>query len=178
MSEGLLNYAEYGVAKKAEGDNLTKRILLVLLYVFFGSGYIVFFLTAVKMPQVIAVLPLLIWMLIFFTWHLVKYDYEYKIEQGEMVFYIAYSPKKKKEQLRFKIRDAEKIAPVACFDDEQIKNAVVYDYRGTAKSPDSYIAYYLNEGKGYAVYFEATTRAVKLMCKFNEKTVLSEELRH
>lgn len=178
MSEGSLNYAEYSVAKKAEGDNLAKRILLVLLYVFFGSGYIVFFLTVVKMPQVIAVLPLLIWMLVFFTWYLVKYDYEYKIEQGEMIFYIAYSRKKRKEQLRFRIKNAEKIAPVAHFDDEQIKNAVKCDFRGTVKSPDSYIAYYLNKGREHAVYFEATEQAVKLMRKFNEKTVLSEGLRY
>ena len=85
MNEDFINYAEYGVEKKGEGKNRIARILLVCLYIVFSSLYAGFFIS-VRIPHLIAILPILLWILIFFTWRLVKYDCEYRIEKGEMIF--------------------------------------------------------------------------------------------
>ena len=176
MSEENLNYAEFGVSKKAEGKNKLQRILLVIAYVLFAILYATIFIS-VSIPQVIAILPIFVWMFIFFTWKHVKFDYEYKIEQGEMIFLKAYTPKKKKELFRFKVRDAKKIVPIKDFSKKDMLTGRIYDFRGSSKSPASYMAVVAVDGKDACVYFEATIQTVKLLHRLNDKTIVSGELK-
>lgn len=176
MSEENLNYAEFGVSKKAEGKNKLQRILLVSAYVLFAILYATIFIS-VSIPQVIAILPIFVWMFIFFTWKHVKFDYEYKIEQGEMIFLKAYTPKKKKELFRFKVRDAKKIVPIKDFSKKDMLTGRIYDFRGSSKSPASYMAVVAVDGKDACVYFEATIQTVKLLHRLNDKTIVSGELK-
>ena len=176
MSEENLNYAEFGVAKKAEGKNKLHRILLVCAYVLFAVAYAGIFIS-VRIPQVIAILPIFVWMFIFFTWKHVKFDYEYKIEQGEMIFVKAYTPKKKKELFRFRVREAKKIVPITDFSKQDMFTGAVYDFRGSSKSPASYMAIVAVDGKDACVYFEATVQAVKLLHRLNDKTIVLGDLK-
>ena len=52
-------YAEYAVAKKAEGKNLLLRILLITLYVSFALAYFIFFTAVIPIVMLIALIPMI-----------------------------------------------------------------------------------------------------------------------
>ncbi len=176
MSEENLNYAEFGVAKKAEGKNRLQRIALVCAYVLFALAYSAMSV-AISIPQIIAIMPILVWMFVFFTWKFVKFDYEYRIEKGEMIFVKAYTPKKKKELFRFKVKEAKKIVPVTELSEKNTSTGKIYDFRGSSKSPASYVAVLGEGGSDTRVYFEATIQTVKVLHRLNDKAIVSGELK-
>ena len=84
MTEGeySLRFAEYTVAKRPTGKNRLARILLLLAYFLFALAYVIAFTVIWLLPQVIAVLPLLLVIFIFFTRRLVKYDICVRLDSG------------------------------------------------------------------------------------------------
>ena len=170
MSEGI-NFAEYTVAKKPEGKNKLARVMLVCAYVIFALAYASVFI-AVRIPQVIAVLPVFLWMAVFFTWKYVSFDYEYRVEAGYMTVSKTVG-KKKKELARICVREAIDIRPLR----SGVQGCHVCDYRGSEKSSDGYYIVYEKDGVRECVYFEATTALVKVLHRLNEKTEVSKELR-
>lgn len=166
MSEDFINYAEYGVERKAEGKNRLARVLLIFLYIAFASLYAGFFIS-VRIPQVIAILPILLWILIFFTWRLVKYDCEYRIEQGEIIFFTSHSAKKKKEKLRVRIKEAKRIIPIGEY---KAEDESFLDFRGSKKCENGYVIICSQNGKKLAVAFEAIPQALKLLKRLNINT--------
>ena len=177
MDEYSYNAASYGVKTRAEGKNLLYRILLVLGYLVFTVGFCVIFLVPVKMPAVIAVLPIFLLVLIPSTWRLVNFDYEYLIEHGELAVEKLYNTKKRRRIFTLRLKDAGRILP-APLDFSAKEYDKVLDFRGSMKSPDSYlIEFRAPDGRYTAVLIEATTKLVKMMSKYNDKTILSKELR-
>ena len=75
-------YSEYVVAKKAEGKNLLLRILLITLYMLFALSYFLFFTVVLPIVMLIALLPLFVWMLVFFTWRYASVEIEYQMNSG------------------------------------------------------------------------------------------------
>lgn len=171
MSENFINYAEYGVEKKAEGKNRIARILLVFLYILFSSLYAGFFIS-VRIPHLIAILPILLWILIFFTWRLVKYDCEYRIEKGEIIFSHSQSAKRKTEKLRLRIKEADEIIPAEQYAREN--DRLIYDFRGSKNCSCGYVILYSEKGRKIAVFFEAIPKVLKLLKRLNENTVIEE----
>ena len=170
MGEGI-NFAEYTVARKCEGKNLAARAALVFSYIAFGILYVFFFIY-LRIPQLIAVLPIFLWMAVFFSWRYVSYDYRCEIEKGQMRV-LKVLGKKCKELVSFHIKDALEIAPLK----DKAGGDVIYDLRGTKNSTDSYFAVFIKDKKRVCVCFEATSALVKLMHRLNENTVISKELR-
>ena len=176
MTEGI-NFAEYTVSRKGEGKNRVARVLLVCAYVLFALAYSFTFI-AIKIPQVIAILPLLLWIFVFFTWRYVSYDICYRVEQGN--FYVdKIIAKKRKSIFSLRVRDASEIAPLNR--EKALEHSLfdVTDLRGTSKNTDAYyIKYTRSDGKECCVYVEMTTELVKVLHRLNEKTVISKELRY
>lgn len=171
------NYFEYAVDEKAKGKNLALRFLLVSFYIAFGLAFFIFFCSIGFVP-VIAMLPFLLLIIIFFTWRYVSVSHEYIIAVGEIVFSHIYSNKKRKEVLRLSIREVKEVAP----DDGQKQAGIkkIYDFRGDKASPDSYYLVFKTKTDAYAiVYFEATKKALKLMQLYNPGAVkLGKTLRY
>ncbi|MBR7094590.1 MAG: hypothetical protein IKC73_00055 [Clostridia bacterium] len=175
MDEYSFNSASYGVKTRAEGKLLLLRILLILGYVLFSVGYCVVFLVPVKMPALIAILPIFLLVLIPSTWRLVSFDYEYVVEHGDFAVEKLYSTKKRRRILSVRLREAVRVVPLTA--DVSLAGLAVRDYRGTQKSPDSYLLEFRAEdGKPTAVLFEATTKLVKMIAKYNSVTVVSDGL--
>ncbi len=172
MSEGI-NFAEYTVPRKAEGKNKLARIILVCGYIVFAIAYAGVFIS-IRIPHLIAVLPIFLWMAVFFSWRYVSYDYEYRVDGG--YFTVAkIVGKKKTEKCRVYVREAIEIRPLR---ENTARKCRAYDYRGDGKSPDSYYAVYENNGARECVCFEATSALVKVLHRLNEKTEVSKELRY
>ena len=71
------NYAEFAVVRKPDAKIRTQRFLFVLMYLAFALAYCFVFLVIYKMGPVIAILPLLLLIMWFFTWKLTKVEYMY-----------------------------------------------------------------------------------------------------
>ena len=75
------NYAEFTYEKKNEGKVRLARNLMICGYVL----YLVVFFLACYLSRVIpvfALAPLTLWIIIFFTWKLVKYDCYFEFKAG------------------------------------------------------------------------------------------------
>jgi len=68
------NYTEFSYEAKAEGKIKIMRILAIIGYVAFVAAYfLVCYIT--RVIPAFAIAPIFTWILIFFTWSLVKFDY-------------------------------------------------------------------------------------------------------
>lgn len=81
------NYAEFSVTRKPDRKIKTQRLLFVLLYAAFSVLYCALFLVVWKMAPLIAILPLLVFILWLVTWKLTKIEYTYIVYQGQLHIY-------------------------------------------------------------------------------------------
>lgn len=168
------NSYEYGKEAKIEGKLKARRNMLLLLYVAFtiGAFGVIF---ANKIYPLGAIVPIFVWMLIFFTWRYVKIDNKYVIESGVLTFTRRYGNTKPRLVTEFRIKTAELIAPlkdsehkVKDFDPEFTYSAV-----SSASSEDVYVCLYKNaDDKRCALYIEVTNAAIKMLRYYNENTVV------
>ena len=87
-----------------------------------------------------------------------------------------YSASRRRTCLKLRVKDAIEIAPVRPSDRADEPTT---DLRGWEKSPDSYRIVYRNEGgEAVAILIEVSAKLVKMMAKYNPKTVVIEELRY
>lgn len=177
------NYTEYAVAQKSEGKWRTKRILLILLYIAVGFIWLVGVVGILKIWPLGMFLPILVWMLVFFTWRYVSVEHEYTMASGVITFSEIYGRRSRRQKCEFKIRELTKIAPLHndyrdAYDARDI--TIRYDFRGSTKSPDAYFFTFRTEdGKSGVVFFEATAKALKIFRFYNPSaTVMSTTLRY
>lgn len=168
------NSYEYGKEAKIEGKLKVRRNLLLLLYVLFTAGAFGAIFASNILPLG-AIVPIFVWMLIFFTWRYVKIDNKYVIESGTLTFTRKYGNSKPRVVTEFRIKSAELIAPlkdsernVKDFDPELEYSAV-----SSTSSEDVYVCLYKNaDGKRCAFYCEVTNAAIKMLRYYNENTVV------
>ena len=159
MEEGSsLRYAEYEVSRRSEGKNRLARWLLCLFYIAFGGAYCVLFTGVIKLPQVIAILPLLLWILIYFTQKLVRYDIKVKVESGN---FSVYKSTGKKQRLVFSARVKTALAGGPAT--EMAVSPGAKDLRGSAHSPEGWFLQFPEN----TVLFEATAALVKALRFYN-----------
>ncbi len=170
------NYTEYTVTQKAEGKNLTHRLLLILLYVAYSAAFAIFFLAGpIKIPMLVALLPVTLWILIFFTWRFVSVEHEYMLASGVMTFVDILGGRKRRTLFACPVKEMREIAPLRTT--TQLNAKTVIDMRGSVKSTDSYY-FIVNDraGETTAVLFEATNKAVQILKYYNSATVPSDSL--
>lgn len=161
------NFFEYAVDVKPQGKLRRRRLLLIALYVLFSLLYF-FGAATIGIPHIIAILPLLLWILVYYTWLYVSVSYEYVIAVGEITFTAIYGSRKRKELLRIPVRKADAIF----YEDDGTIYDQVYDFRSERNALDSYaIAFRDEEGHRILVWFEATRKALKILQLYNPSAV-------
>ena len=84
--EDSVNYAEYTVAKKAEGTNLRKRILLIVVYLIYIAAVVTVIVATKGGGAMWGFLFFLLFIiLVFFSWKLVKEDRKYECLNAKLV---------------------------------------------------------------------------------------------
>lgn len=169
-----INNFEYGAEQKIEGKLKTRRLLLLILYAIFTVTLfgIIF---AIKMIPLGAVVPIFVWMLIFFTWRYVKIDHKYIIETGNLTYTKRYGNSKPKVISEFRVKNASLIAP---YEDSvgkirDFQPEIEYDARPSVECSGAYVALYTNnDGKRCAFYFQATEAALKVLRYYNTECVV------
>ena len=169
-----LNSAQYAYEKKQEGKLAAMKALLIFIYIAFVLGFFLFcFIT--RIIPLFAVCPIFLWMLVFFTWPLVKFDITYTFAHGTLTFYKEYrwlKGKKRKELISVRTQDALRVAP---YTGEQLEGKI-YDLSSSA-SASSLVFIIAKDKDGHivSVIFDSIERINKLLCSFAKEA--SKELR-
>lgn len=104
---------EFKAEQKHEEKWLLLRILLIIASVLYTVGYLALIISTRIIPLG-ALIPLTLWILIFFTWRYANPDYEYTIASGVMSYYVRYGNKKKKKlKAQIRLSEAETITPLS-----------------------------------------------------------------
>lgn len=173
------NYTEFAVVQKPEGKYLGRRILLISLYIIYAAAFCLLFLAGpVKIPMLVSLLPVTLWILIFFTWRYAAVEHEYMISSGTITFVNIFGGRTRRVLFSCVIKDMMQIAPLTETAQYTFADAeAVIDMRGSVKAEDGYFFTIRDaDGKKVAVLFEATEKAVKIMKYYNPVTVVSGSL--
>lgn len=163
----------YAVDCKGEGRYGRRRILFVFLYVAFVLAFFLAF-CAVNIPQVVALCPILLLILVLATWRYTQVTNEYTIEVGDISFARIYGNRTRREYLKIPVKELRAVAPVEKCPAKNYKRS--YEFRGSTKSPDSYYLIFLDKnGEEAIVYFEATRKALRLFSLYNPSVVTGKK---
>ena len=171
------NSYEYGAEQKSEGKFLAAKLLLIAFYIIYTLSYfIIIFVT--RIFTLGALIPVTLWIIVYFTWRYTTPDYKYVIRGGNFSLYINYGKKSKsnKKKTGFKISSAVAIAPmdslkedIKRFSPRKIYSAIPYK-----AAADKYAAIYQDgEEVRCVLYFVATAEALKLLHLHNSSTVIT-----
>ena len=125
-----------------------------------------------------AFIPLLLWILVFFTWRYATPDYKYTINSGVFTLFTVYH-KKEKKKLSFRVADAERIAPVSKLRDilDAMPKRNITIATPTKNYPDAYCATFTDsKGKPCAVIFTPADEAIKILRFYNSRATDTSHL--
>ena len=181
-SFGAANYAEYSVARAKEGNYKTARFIAILVYALFpilmisaaiainavvkGIGFVLI-MTAGSLS------PLLIWILVFFTWPFFSQSYHYEIESASMTGTLHYGARYEKTLFSVKIREMKTILPYSLHKAEAdsyiSKGAKVIMCASSMNAGDLYFARI--EENNTLIFFEATEQSLKALKYYNSDAI-------
>jgi hypothetical protein len=170
------NTCEYSAERKAEGKFKFFKFFMLTAYVLYSVVYFLLIYITRVLPLG-ALLPITLWIIIYFTWGYTKPDYKYVIEKGMFTFYVSYGKKKDRKKTEFKISSADAIAPkesltdrIKVFNPKKCYSAVPSIYANNV-----YAALYTDsKGKRCVLYFVAIQQSLKLMHLHNQNTVIAD----
>lgn len=174
------NYAEFSVTKKADSKIILTRILFLALYLLFAVAYCTVFLVLTKMAPVVAILPLLLFVLWLLTWKFTKIEYLYIVCQGHIHIYRINGYNKAKEMFSAKISENDGIYPVS---DEEYASfakscAKALDFSAGQNTEDRYFARFSLNGVMTAVYFTAATKLLSTLRYYGGEKVVVTYVSH
>ena len=167
------NYAEYSYDVKSEGRVRTLRIMAILGY---GAFLLLYFLVcyATRMIPVFAIAPIFTWILVFFTWGYVKYDYYFEFKTGMLELGRIVGGKKgrkRQPKLTIHVKEAKFIGPYPEYADKVKEAEIVYDFSSSKESNDRIIILFNKDGKQACAIFEGTAKIANLLTSFCSNTV-------
>ena len=168
-------FAEYAKPIANHGKNRRMRLLLISLYILFAIGYAAFFV-AITVPQVIALLPLFVWMLVFFTWGTVNYECCVRVASGK-VSLLKVRGKKEKELFSFGAKELLYALPMNEAGKEQISKesfTTKIDFRADI-AKEGYAAVLSNDSGLTLILFECTVAVATAMRYYNKKVIVDKD---
>lgn len=169
------NTYEYTVDKKCEGALKTKTILLIITYLV-ATGGMLGIVFGIPLLPLGAVVPIFVWMMIFFTWRYVKVSYSYTVESGAFKLTKIYGNRTKKTLVELRLKDCALIAPLDSNRDnlEAFAPSATYDALKSKRSELPYLILATDkDGKKIAVKIEVTAEALKTFKYYNQNTVIT-----
>lgn len=167
MDEENFNEAEYALPVSAEGKILLGRVALICLYVAFATAYVLAFTVGVRLVPLISILPIFLWMLIFFTWRLVKYEISVKVAVGTLTVAKIHG-KKYKTVARYTVKDLCYICAGCDALPPEAVGKTVKNYC-SSKEAQSYLLAYRAGGKEEYVKIHLTNRVAKELHRYNKE---------
>lgn len=167
------NSAEYVVTQAKEGKNRRLRSLLMTMYLVVGIG-VVAILLAVKLVPLVALVPLMVWIMVHFTWRKVNVEYKYVIAHSRVTFSECFSSGSDKVTIDVPVADFDYIGRLE--DSEQkvrdFAPAKTFDYRGSVSKPNVAVGLLTQNGVKTQVLFIYDKRTASLFKLYNKNTEL------
>ena len=95
-----------------------------------------------------------------------------------MTYTVVFGGRTKRKRFELKIAEAEVISPCSADTDSAVdafRPEIRYDARSTSDSPDAYYMLFTDKsGKKCVFFFDATSKALKILRFYNPKTVVSK----
>lgn len=167
-------YTEFSYDVKSEGKIKTMRTLAIIGYAVFVAVYFLVCYIS-RMIPLFSIAPILTWILVFFTWGCVKFDYYFEFKTGTLELGRITSGKKGRQKhpmLNIHVKEAIFIAPFEGEHAERLKEAKkVYDLSSFQKSDKRIILLFEEKGECVAVIFEGTAKIANHLALFCPNTV-------
>ena len=169
--ENSFLFAEYAKPVAKRGKNKRLRLVLILCYLLFAAAYALLFVS-INIPQVIALLPLFLWMLVYFTWGIVNYECCVRVASGKVTL-LKLRGKKGKEIFSF---DAKALAYALPYQDEgkeRVEKEAVTKTVDLRADPtkDGYAAVLPTEEGSVLIRFECTHAVANAMRYYNKEVI-------
>lgn len=165
---------EYVVAKAKTPTLYFQRITLISLYVLWGVGLFLVGAATRLLVYFLALVPLSLWVLVFFTWRLTQVEYEYSFFSGELTVSRLLGGRTRRELCCVQIKGLSRVLP---YEDEyaaQIESfsadKVIFAASGE-DSPSLYVALWSDADTRYALVIEANEKALRILRYHNASAV-------
>lgn len=174
------NYAEFTVTRRPDKEIKLKKFAFMMLYILFAALWVILFTVVTKMAPIIAILPILEYILFLLTWHTTKIEYTYIVEKGNLHIYRTCGRGKAKELLNIKAAENLGMFPLADEDYKpQIDSCEAFlDYCEAKNAEDVYIAIFNINGKKTGVYFSAATKLLTTLRYYGGENVIVTYVSH
>ena len=165
MSEELsFNGAEFAKPVENKGKYKTKRLLFIALYIAFAGLYLYVFLVATKMAAVVAILPLLIYILYLATWRYCNFEWLIRVNVGKVSIIHLWN-KREREKLSFLAKTIVSALPDTPENFEKLSvGAKVMDFKTAPDEKEAYLILY-DEGDGKVLVRVSVCRALIVALK-------------
>ena len=167
---------EYTVRQRIEGRFLWARIGLIFLYVLFVGAWLLFGLRTRILVPLLALIPVTLWMLIFFTWRYTAVEYEYSVTSGVLTFSKIFGGRSRKKVFEVPLREAVRIAPLGDAAEFQrgtaYKPEISFSGISTLSAPDVYFMLFEHtdkkdkKSKRRAIYYFEATQKMLHLCRY------------
>lgn len=166
---------EYVVAKAKTPTLLFQRITLIALYVLWGAALLLIGTATRLLVYFIALIPLSLWVLVFFTWRLTQVEYEYSFFTGELTVTRVLGGRTRRELCRVSIRGLSRVLPYDGEYEGQITSFGadrVISVLSRESAPTAYVALWVDSEKTrYALLFEPNEKALRILRYYNMTAV-------
>lgn len=173
--ENSFLFAEYAKPVSRHGKNKRIRTLLVFCYIIFAAAYTLLFVS-IHVPQVIAILPLFLWMLVFFTWGIVNYECCIRVASGKVTL-LKLRGKKEKEILSFDAKALLYALPYNEAGKERIAKETIMQTVDLRADPtkDGYAAVLSSNERLTLLRFECTVAVANAMRYYNKEVIVDKD---
>ena len=155
------------VAEKRSARLKAKKAALVMLYVLWVAVcFLVGGSTRLLLP-LLALVPISLWVLIFFTWRYTEVQYEYSFLAGEMTVARILGNRFRGELLKVRIKDIQSVMPYRANVDA-VERFAAEESVFAASSVDAdglFVALWRDEdkNKSFCLYFEPDEKSLKIL---------------
>ena len=167
---------EHTVSERKTPILVLKKITLVVIYCLWAAGWFSVGIMVKLIVPFLALIPISLWVIVFFTWRFTQVEYEYSYFTGVLTVTKILGSRSRKELAKVTIREISAIYPcnetyaarIDAFGEEKTVFAA-----SSEQSPDLYAALWTDEnGVKHALYFEPNEKALRIL-KYYNVTALS-----
>lgn len=176
MSDELsFNGAEFAKPVENKGKYKKKRMMFLGLYVAFAAAYLYVALVATKAAAIIAILPLLIYILYLATWRYCNFEWLIRINVGKITIYHLYN-KREKEKHSFMAKSILSALPDTEENFEKLKEgATVIDFRTAPDEKEAYLFLYEEGGKKTLIRVSVCRAVVVAARRYSENVIVDKD---
>jgi hypothetical protein len=176
MSDELsFNGAEFAKPVENKGKYKKKRMMFLGLYVAFAAAYLYVALVATKAAAIIAILPLLIYILYLATWRYCNFEWLIRINVGKITIYHLYN-KREKEKHSFMAKSILSALPDTEENFEKLKTgATVIDFRTAPDEKEAYLFLYEEGGKKTLIRVSVCRAVVVAARRYSENVIVDKD---